>query len=62
MVRDPEQRTMHYRRFPHGIEDMKVFTADDCVALLQQLPYVVGDGNAVIPHLQGLLNTFKTIF
>ena len=42
MVHDPTQRMMHYRRFKSGIADMKVFTADDCIALLQQLPYVIG--------------------
>ena len=48
-VRDPHIRMMHYRKFANGIADMSVFTADDCIALLQQLPYAVGTGNNIIP-------------
>ena len=44
MVRDPLTRNLHYRAFSTGISSMSVFTADDMVALVQQLPYVVGSG------------------
>jgi hypothetical protein len=47
-VRDPKQRVMAYRAFPTGITSMKVFTADDLVAILQQLAYVVGTRAAII--------------
>ena len=48
-VRDPNIRSLHYRKFNNGIADMSVFTADDCIALLQQLPYAVGTGDKLIP-------------
>ena len=56
VVRDPEQRNMHYRQFNTGITSMSVFTGDDMIALLQQLPYVVGTGTGmahicIIMHL-----------
>ena len=44
MVRDPHVRGLHYRGFNSGVASMSVFTADDFIALLQQLPYVVGTG------------------
>ena len=44
MVRDDMVRGIHYRKFSTGVASMSVFTADDMVALLQQLPYVVGTG------------------
>lgn len=47
-VRDPSQRMMHTRQFNSGVSHMAVFTADDMIALLQQLPFVVGSGTAVI--------------
>ena len=47
-VRDPKQRVMAYRTFPTGITSMKLFTADDLVAILQQLAYVVGTRAAII--------------
>ena len=47
-VRDPSQRMMHSRQFNSGVSRMSVFTADDMIALLQQLPFVVGCGDAVI--------------
>lgn len=39
---------MHTRQFNHGVSKMSVFTADDMIALVQQFPYVVGTGTAVI--------------
>ena len=47
-VRDPQQRMMHTRQFNKGIANMSVYTADDMIALLQQMPFVVGGGVAVI--------------
>ena len=44
VVRDPLTRNLHYRSFSTGVTSMSVFTADDMVALVQQLPYVVGTG------------------
>ena len=52
-VRDPQQRCLHTRQFNNGIANMSVFTADDMIALLQQLPYIVGaSSTAVIKDLQ----------
>lgn len=52
-VRDPQQRCLHTRQFNRGIANMSVFTADDMIALLQQLPYVVGGSStAVINDVQ----------
>ena len=48
MVRDAKQRCMHYRRFRNGIEKVGVFTADDHVALMQQMPFVVGTGTSLL--------------
>ena len=48
MVRDAKQRCMHFRRFRNGLEKVGVFTADDHVALKQQMPFVVGTGTAII--------------
>ena len=45
----PQNRVLHYRKFRNGIADMKVYTADDCMALLQQLPYVIGTSGGIIP-------------
>ena len=42
VARDPLVRTLHYRRFRNGLLDMSVFTHDDEVALMQQLPYIIG--------------------
>lgn len=47
MVRDVLTRNLHYRAFSTGISSMSVFTADDMVALVQQLPYVVGTGTGI---------------
>ena len=47
MVRDPLTRNLHYRAFSTGISSMSVFTADDMVALVQQLPFVVGSGTGI---------------
>ena len=44
-------RDMHWRKFVNGIAEMSVFTADDCIAILQQIPYVVGTGTKIIPDL-----------
>lgn len=49
-VRDPMQRMMHTRQFNSGLSGISVHTADDMVALLQQFPFVVGAGCAVIKH------------
>lgn len=51
-VRDPAQRMMHTRQFNSGVSGMSVFTADDMIALLQQLPFVVGTGTSVIGDRQ----------
>ena len=42
VARDPAQRCLHYRRFRTGITSMSMFTADDMVALTQQMHYAVG--------------------
>ena len=42
IARDPAVRELHYRYFRKGINDMSIFTHDDHVALMQQLPYVIG--------------------
>ena len=41
-ARDPLVRGVHYRRFRKGLLDMSIFTHDDEVALMQQLPYIIG--------------------
>ena len=41
-ARDPLVRGVHYRRFRNGLLDMSIFTHDDEVALMQQLPYIIG--------------------
>lgn len=48
VVRDAKQRCMHYRRFRNGIEKVGVFTADDHVALMQQMPFVIGTGTTIL--------------
>ena len=57
VVRDPDQRQMPYRRYRTGIHNMKVYTADDMLALLQQMHYAVGTGNTVIPQ-EAVRNAF----
>ena len=47
-VRDPVQRCMHYCGFPSGITGWGKWTADDHVALIQQLQYAVGTGELVL--------------
>jgi hypothetical protein len=47
-VRDPVQRCMHYRTFKKGVTGWGKWTADDHIALLQQMPYVVGTDATVI--------------
>lgn len=49
-------RNLHYRPFATGISTMSVFTADDMIALLQQLPYVVGTGTGGAALLACLLD------
>ena len=39
---------MHYRVFRSGIMGFGKFTADDHVALIQQLPYVIGTASTVV--------------
>ena len=57
MVRDPMTRNVHYRAFNTGISSMSVFTADDMISLLQQLPFVVGTGTGtpLSPHFTPIL-------
>ena len=47
-VKNAKQRCMHYRMFRSGITGFGKFTADDHVALIQQLPYVIGTTSTVI--------------
>lgn len=47
-VRDPEQRCMHTRAFRSGLTGWGKWTADDHVALLQQMAYIVGSGSTII--------------
>lgn len=48
LARDEVGRGLYFRSFKTGVEGIGKFTADDFIALLQQLPFVVGYGDAVI--------------
>ena len=61
VVRDPHVRGLHYRAFNSGIATMSVFTADDYIALLQQLPYVVGTGTGTMLVLDIFMSISYTI-
>jgi hypothetical protein len=47
-VRDVAQRNLTYRHFRKGIHTFGRWTGDDHIALLQQLPFVVGTSQRVI--------------
>ena len=42
------QRGLHYRTFSKGLTGWGKWSADDHIALLQQLPFVVGTGSKII--------------
>jgi hypothetical protein len=48
VVRNAVQRCMHYRAFNKGITGWGKWTADDHVALLQQMAFAVGYGSSII--------------
>ena len=58
-VRDPQQRCLHTRQFNNGIANISVFTADDMMALLQHLPYVVGANSTAVIKDQQCANAFS---
>lgn len=46
VVKDTQERHMYYRTFRKGLTGWGKWTGDDHVALLQQMPYVVGTSGA----------------
>ena len=48
VVVDPDVRCLYFRKFNSGLEGWGKWTAGDYVALIQQIPYVVGCANKVM--------------